>query len=350
VSSGIPVTYLDFIREQLPEALKSDPKLFITPSIQPADINTKRVSLEECRRFLSAAINISEDEAFILKASSQQPITTHGAITLACLSSPTALDALKVLEEFISINMPYCLFRLTFTGESCNLAIDLDREFGEQYQAVMECILIHLQNLLKEILVEKIHWANIEVDYAEPTYAELYTEYFHCPVNFGAKQTRIQFPLKKLQKPLASANSNITSMAQHTCRQLLKSRQPSPTHNIWREKVLSVLDANQSQRMTLVQVASILNISPRTLQRHLSYESMSFHTIQDERTRVLADIYLRIENMSVEKTAILLGYSSATNMRRSFRRWFGVTPQQYRDKILLEKPQSNNLTQQGDII
>jgi AraC-like DNA-binding protein len=338
ISTEISASYLGFIVEQLPETLQNDPRLYAAAEIKPEDINVAgiRIPFDNYRRFISAAIKVAGDESIILRATANYRIALHGPITLAFLSSANALEGLKILREFISLSMPYCVFTITQYDGVCNLEVELDRRSGEEYRVMIESILVCIQGLLKEVLSEKIHWATVEVDYPAPEYVDIYAEFYHCPVRFNANKTRIKFPLEKLLEPIGSANEAIRAMAQRACRQQLKDYK-SQSLNSWRKRVRTVIDENAVQRMTLSQVAGILNVSPRTLQRHLSDEDVTFQVIQDERARDLAEIYLGFEKISVEKVALLLGYSSTANLRRSFRRWFGVTPQQYRERILMSQ-------------
>ena len=41
-------------------------------------------------------------------------------------------------------------------------------------------------------------------------------------------------------------------------------------------------------------------------------------------------IGLRRQNLTVDATATLLGYTDEANFRRAFKRWFGCSPQAYK--------------------
>jgi len=353
-SSGIPARYLNLVLNRLPEPIRRDSRLFTAANIDPKDIETggARIPLDHYKHFLSACIELSGDPAIVLKAGASQHVSLHGISSLAFLSSPNILEGFKILQEISGLNMPYCSFKLTKSNRVYSLEIDLDRQTGGQYRAILECVLNQLQGLIEEALSEEMSWANIEVDYSPPDYVDLYPNYFHCPVRFNAKQTRVEFPVEKLEAPIASANDNILSLARRTCRQLLKDCQ---SLNTWGHKVRAILEDNPTRRLTLTQVSKALNISSRMLQRHLGDQGCSFQSIQDERAKNLAEIYLGFEKISVENTAALLGYSSPANFRRSFRRWFGMTPQQYRKQLLQQKittatssPRSKDIAAKSD--
>lgn len=73
-------------------------------------------------------------------------------------------------------------------------------------------------------------------------------------------------------------------------------------------------------------IARQLGMSPRTLQRYLRAEGVTFGKILDEVRRELALHYLRDRTLGVTAVAFLLGYSDPSTFFRAFRRWTGTTP------------------------
>ena len=83
-------------------------------------------------------------------------------------------------------------------------------------------------------------------------------------------------------------------------------------------------------RPTLSRIAADLALPERTLQRRLAAEGTSLHQEIEEVRKRMAMATLRDERMSVEEVAFLLGYAETSTFFRSFRRWTGTTPHQYR--------------------
>jgi len=81
-------------------------------------------------------------------------------------------------------------------------------------------------------------------------------------------------------------------------------------------------------RFGLDQVAEVVGISPRTLQRRLTEFGLEFSELVDQ-TRFKASIELINRGMKLVDTALELGYSDQANFTRAFRRWSGVSPSQF---------------------
>jgi AraC-like DNA-binding protein len=77
-------------------------------------------------------------------------------------------------------------------------------------------------------------------------------------------------------------------------------------------------------------IARELGLSSRTLQRRLADCGSSFEALLDEARRDAAGRYLSDASLSIAEIAYLLGYSEASALHRAFKRWNGVTPQEFR--------------------
>ena len=78
------------------------------------------------------------------------------------------------------------------------------------------------------------------------------------------------------------------------------------------------------------EAAASLFMSKRTLARKLKEENSSFRKIRDEILSRQAISYLCDSMLSIEAIAALMNYHDGANFRRAFKRWFGLSPDQYR--------------------
>ena len=84
---------------------------------------------------------------------------------------------------------------------------------------------------------------------------------------------------------------------------------------------------------SLEHVAKRLGMSPRTLQRKLRLESLSFNDVLDLTRKHFASRYLHERHLQLSEITYLLGFSEQSAFSRAFQRWYGVTPTQYRAGI-----------------
>ena len=101
-------------------------------------------------------------------------------------------------------------------------------------------------------------------------------------------------------------------------------------------RVRHFLHANQPQWPALDRVAEALSMSRRTLLRKLESEKISYQQLLDEARNELACWYLRQSRMPLGHVAEKIGFSDQTNFSRSFKRWKGHSPKDYRRQFATE--------------
>jgi AraC-like DNA-binding protein len=79
-------------------------------------------------------------------------------------------------------------------------------------------------------------------------------------------------------------------------------------------------------------IAEQLGLTPRTLQRKLSQERISYQELLSEVRLEMAADYLRDTSLPIEEIALRLGYSEVRSFYRSFKSATGKTPGDYRSR------------------
>jgi AraC-like DNA-binding protein len=100
-------------------------------------------------------------------------------------------------------------------------------------------------------------------------------------------------------------------------------------------RALAVLVAGGDTRIE--RVARDLGTSRRTLQRRLAAAGASYQDLLDETRREAAERYLAESSLSIAELGYLLGYSEPSAFHRAFKRWFGRSPQAFRERLRGER-------------
>jgi AraC-like DNA-binding protein len=77
-------------------------------------------------------------------------------------------------------------------------------------------------------------------------------------------------------------------------------------------------------------VARKLGVSLRSLQRRLTEQGTSYSKVLDDARRELSLSYLDSPHYSLSEITYLLGFAEHSNFSRSFKRWYGISPSDYR--------------------
>ena len=87
---------------------------------------------------------------------------------------------------------------------------------------------------------------------------------------------------------------------------------------------------NVGQRYQIEHIANNLSMHPRTLQRKLKEAGISYSEVVENIRKEVATERLENSNITIMQLSDYLGYKDNTAFTRAFKKWFGVTPMQWR--------------------
>ena len=96
------------------------------------------------------------------------------------------------------------------------------------------------------------------------------------------------------------------------------------------------------------QVAAMLRVHRRTLDRHLQKHGVQFGELLESVKNDIARQLLRDTDLQVQQIAETLHFSSAANFATSFRRWAAMTPREVAVKSLRVPPKLPNPVRDPD--
>lgn len=91
----------------------------------------------------------------------------------------------------------------------------------------------------------------------------------------------------------------------------------------------AVLRCMRQGKVTLEAVAARMGMGPRTLQRRLIAQGMTFRDVVQRQRMQTAEALLRSGKMSLNSVADSLGYADAASMSRAFKAWTGESPRAF---------------------
>ena len=153
-------------------------------------------------------------------------------------------------------------------------------------------------------------------------------EYFRCPIQFGASFNGARFDAKKMAGYVNGYGKYSMEIASKLADQQLEDQKIQQTF-IDRIKIqIRDLIGTTSPRREVV--AERLGISPRTLDRRLSSAGYSWQELIDAIRSQLAYEYLSKSDENIADIAHRIGFSDVRAFQRRFRKWSGVSPNEYR--------------------
>ncbi|MEM1153731.1 MAG: AraC family transcriptional regulator ligand-binding domain-containing protein [Pseudomonadota bacterium] len=254
---------------------------------------------------------------------------THGPLGFLANSSPNLATAIEDFQSFIPGRINIIQSRTEYREGNLHCYFEVDMEGRlELYRCVAEAFFLALIAMIEFVLGDTFREGNMYCAFARPHYYPEYKQYIHCPIQFDAAHNKVVVPQKLLLTTNHSSDYQNYKFALQQCQRMLSELEEGE-HRMT-QRVRRQLLSHPPGKLSEEDAARQNFISKRTLARRLESEGSSFQELREQLLRSLATDYLRDTTLSVEAVAVLLNYHDSSSFRRAFKRWMGVTPQEFR--------------------
>lgn len=329
--ANIPSNYSRLIARELGLSTKGLPALLAGTGLRVEELLNENCLLtaDQQVRIQENAILLSREPGFGLRLGQRLSPLSHGAMGFMAYSSADLRMALRAIQAFVPTRLSFARVRLT--EEQARLVCELRFDYPLSESATRnfcETLAGMYCSVAEHIVGRPAKEAEFLFPYSAPPYAALYAEFLPGHSRFGGALFQISVPLALACIPNASANHQNYLLAMHQCQAMLAAMQDEAPSVETRLKQLML--SHPPGTLSETAAAAELFMSKRTLARRLSQEGTSFRAVREALLAEQAGEYLRQGELSVEAIAALLHYHDSANFRRAFRRWYGVSPQQFR--------------------
>jgi AraC-like DNA-binding protein len=285
-----------------------------------------RIHDADFNQLVANALALTGDKALGLKLGLRLNLSAHAVLGQAFI---TCTDLAQVMGLFLKYNHLLASgLHLEFEtiGEQCILTMastpgDAPIEFG------FELLYGALINTLRGLLNAPDLCLRMEFPYPQPAHAGLYYDVFGADVHFDCVRGRVLFHRELLNTPLPSSNPVLRGLYEAECARLLADLEEE---NSVAEQTLRLLRKLEGQYPQMPQIANMLNLSPRTYRRRLDEEMQSFQKLLDQVRSEHATRYLQNTRLPLSTIAYMVGFSDASNFRRAYLKWTGMSPSDVR--------------------
>lgn len=255
-----------------------------------------------------------------------------GVVGYAALACATLGEALRRLERYHAL--VYDANPAQVRVEAEHLVLEWGVARGRPGQLVDETAIGALLQLARDLTGKPLPAVRVDFVNPPPTDDAPYRTFFASPVRFAQACTRLVLPLASLQWPLRQADPALLALLDAQAEGFLREHPGEGLRGDCQQALIPLLREGHAD---LERLALRLHRSPRTLQRHLAREGLSFRQLLDDTRRQLASGYLRDPRLPLAEVAALLGYSEQSAFSRAFRQWHGDTPLAWRRREVLSR-------------
>jgi AraC-like DNA-binding protein len=280
---------------------------------------TMRVPHGLAMELLEVFIAVAGDPSAALRAGLKLQRGDYELLEYLCGSCDTLGASIACLSHYYPLLIAAEL-SLSVTQEPGLPTPPAINEFALASNFAMAILHLELSNALAPIEVMFAHPA--------PSYHAVFEQVFGVPVRFGCEHNALVFQPAMLAHPFRDADPILHAVLTRLADQeLLALAERSAFPN----KVAAAIEQTLAQGAALDAVAALVHLSASGLRSRLRQHGTTYSDLLDRVRKTYAKRALHDTQVGIAELAHRLGFAHPPAFHRAFRRWFGVTPNAYRE-------------------
>ena len=281
-------------------------------------------------RVYQQAMRLLQDESFGLHVGSG---VTPGAFRMMCyciISCENLGRALQRAAEFYRTFFDSAMLTLNIQSDICEVGYRSEphRATDHQVDATDAYGLSMWHRFCGWLTGRRLKLTDVHFVGAAPENIKKYEELFHCPVHYEQDDNVLRFDSAFLTYPLVHTEHSLKEFLRTAPYQLMVDNQKDGSLVA---QVRALIGHDFSQGFPAFdEVTDALHMSAPTLRRRLKREGTTYQQLKDECRKEAAIAYLNRPDLSINAVAALMGFTDPSAFHRSFKKWTGMPPGEFR--------------------
>lgn len=286
------------------------------------------VSLNAVALLLDDAARACQRADFGLRLGTTFDPAMLGLLAVVVQGAETAGAALVDASRYLFVHSPN--YQMVLEPEQHEpwrtLRFDVEIDDDVPLRQLIDGCLMSLVNLGRAMTGPGLTPVSVALPHSPVASPQTYRELFGAPVLFEQPKAALHLPAALLDAPLQVVRPDLR---RHALAYLAERYPNSDTTmtTLVRNVLRGTIGVSRGRK---TDVAALLGLHPRTLQRRLSAEGQTFEAIRDDVHRTATWRLLTESTLPLGQTAHVLGFSEQSSMNRSVRGWFDATPKEIR--------------------
>jgi AraC-like DNA-binding protein len=282
-----------------------------------------RYPLEATTRLWRLAVEATSDPALGLEVARHTHPTTFHALGFSLAASGTLREAFERTARFFRLVTDAAQLAVSSTERELRLDVFLEQGAAPAAEAV-DAFMAVCVRMCRALAGRELNPIAVLMRRPAPTDPAPYRRYFRVMPSFGAAVDALVFDARRCDEPLPTANAELARVNEAVIARHLADLDTPDLRAQVRRYLVEVLPRGEPSQEAAARKLGL------SLRRRLSSEATSYTRILDEVRKELALSYLNDPRYTLGEITYLLGFAEHSNFSRSFKRWQGVSPREYR--------------------
>lgn len=282
-------------------------------------------------QMFEASASVTQCPDFGLRLAEGQDISVLGPVAIAMQNAPTVVSAIETISRYLFVHSPAMSLtvhgRSTLVRDAVELRFVLQVPGQPSLRQTMDVCLADIHRMI-ELLAGHGGLLAVALPHTPLAPISVYRRFFGAPVYTEQLHAGLHIARSTYEKNLQGGSHALRKIAVDYLALNFGDAGQAVTTSV-RHALQRTLGTSQGGK---AEIAAMLGMHPRTLQRHLAVENTSFEALREDIQKEMTMRYLRETRIPLGQLAGLLGYAEQSVFTRACRRWFDQTPSAMRKR------------------
>ncbi len=277
---------------------------------------------------IEGGVRLLDDPGFVIDIAQHVPVETYDVMGFAMRSAADLARAVEVAQRFQQLYTTASTFEIERNAQGLRVWFRPSGPLPLAARLATESAVAQWLSIARALAGVELNPAAVSFRHEAPRTTRRHREFFGVPVAWNAPLAAMTFRAEDAGRAVQQADPTLHAFLLRAAASALSAHRPPDSFlDHVRRAAAELLP---SGNLDVDSLATRLGMGARTLRRRLSEHGSSFLKVRDDIRAQLAERYLEEQGLPILEIAFLLDFADERAFRRSFLRWTGKTPAEFR--------------------
>ena len=280
---------------------------------------------------MESAVRELDDPGFVIDIAEHVPVEAYDVMGFAARSAPSLAAAVEVARRYQPLYTASSVFEVKRDASGLALWMRPSGPLPLAARLATESAVSQWLSIARSLAGVPVAPVYVGFRHTAPRSTARHRAYYGVAPEWNVPLATMRFSAADADLPVQQADASLHAFLLRAADAALAEHRPPDS--LLDQARRAAAELLPSGKLDVDTMAARLGLAGRTLRRRLSEQGTSFQKVRDEVCESLARKYLAERSLPIGEIAFLLDFADERAFRRSFQRWTGVSPAQFRSEL-----------------